>query len=199
MRKVWNTILARYTPHQVVLSRPTRLLFKGLPGTLTVNGEAKVPAQWSIGQDTDRLQTSPLNVRSSSVAYLFGQSGWLPVGDSAEVFVADYKSNLFLARRMTDYIKAQRAARFSTLRLTPNRKGRRKSTSGCGWAVCVELHRPLDRAQVKLTLTANSIAVSKGCQRWKIRAFFQIQTNPQIHSYPLLPRRNHELVGDRRL
>jgi hypothetical protein len=112
--KVWNTILAQVQPTAGTPLTADAPLFKGVPGTLSLNSEARVPAQWKIGQDTVMLPTSPLNERSASVAYLFGQSGWTAVGDSTEVFVADSTSRLFLAQRMTDFIKAQRAARFST-------------------------------------------------------------------------------------
>jgi uncharacterized membrane protein len=114
---VWNTILAQVQPPSGTTLTADAPLFKGLPGTLTLNVEAKVPSPWPIGRDTVTLQASPLNAHSASVAYRFGQTGWLQVGDSAEVFVEDSTSNLFLARQMTDYIKAVRTARFSAAKL----------------------------------------------------------------------------------
>lgn len=111
--KVWNTILAQLQPSVGTTLAADAPLFKELPGTLTLNTAEKVPTKWTIGDDTITLQTSPLNEHSASVAYLFGKSGWLPVGDSAEVFVADSTSKLFLAHRMNHYILAQRAAQFS--------------------------------------------------------------------------------------
>ncbi len=143
--KVWNTILAQIQPPSGSTLTANAPLFKGLPGTVTVNGEAKVPTQWAIGQDTVRLQTSPLNERSASVAYVFGQSGWLAVGDSAEVFVADSTSKLFLARRMTDYIKAQRAARFSAAKANTKPQRQEKVNEWVWLALFVaQLHGTLD-------------------------------------------------------
>ena len=111
--KIWNTILAHVQPSTGTILTADAPLFKGLPGTLTLNAPEKVPTRWSIGQDTVALRASPLNEHSASVVYRFGQAGWVTVGDSAEVFVADSTSTLFLAQRMTHYIQALRAARFS--------------------------------------------------------------------------------------
>lgn len=110
--RVW-TIFAQVQPPSGTSLIADAPLFKGLTGTLTLNSAAKVPSRLRIGQDTVVLNPSPLNEHSARVPYLFGQSGWVAVGDSTEVFVEDSTSTVFLARRMNDYIRAQRAARFS--------------------------------------------------------------------------------------
>lgn len=116
--RVWNTIFAQVQPPSGTSLTADAPLFKGLMGMLTLNSGVKVPSRLRIGQDTVTLQNSPLNEHSATVPYLFGQSGWLAVGDSAEVFVEDSTSTVFLSRRMNDYIGAQRAARFSMNPLT---------------------------------------------------------------------------------
>ncbi|WP_373515097.1 hypothetical protein [Persicitalea sp.] len=122
--KVWNTVLAQVQPpldHTLTADAP---LFKGLVGKLALNADSDLPKKLSITKDTVALSISPLNERTAAVEYLFGQAGWVAINDSAEVFVADSTSNLFPARLLNDYLRAQRAARFSTIK--PNARPQRQ-------------------------------------------------------------------------
>ena len=113
--KVWNTILAQVQPplaHTMTAESP---LFKGLTGNISINSNLQIPDRIQIGQDTTALTISPMNENSATAEYLFGQTGWISLGDSVEVFVQDSTSNLFHTRRMSDYLRAQRAARFSAI------------------------------------------------------------------------------------
>ncbi|MPR34069.1 hypothetical protein [Salmonirosea aquatica] len=130
--RIWNTVLAQVQPPSgsgVLADAP---LFKGLAGRFSLNMDAEIPTRFPVGQDTVVLQTSPLNQQVAETNYLFGQSGWIGAGDSAEVFVEDSTSTLFLTRRMAHYIKALRAAGFSAGPPMPNRNVRKKSTIGYG-------------------------------------------------------------------
>ena len=124
--QVWNTIFAQIQPPTGTILTADAPLFKGLFGTLTLNSAARVPSRLRIGPDTVALRSSPLNEHTATVPYLFGQAGWLTLGDSTEVFVEDSTSTGFLARRMNDYIRAQRAARFSTTESTIKPQRREK-------------------------------------------------------------------------
>lgn len=113
--KVWNTILAQVQPplaNTLTVDAPS---FKGLTGKISLNSNSQLPDRLQIGQDTAALTASPLNEHSATAEYLFGQAGWTWLCDSVEVFVQDSTSNLFRTRRMNDYIRAQRAARFSSV------------------------------------------------------------------------------------
>lgn len=112
--KVWNAILAQVQPPADYTLTANAPLFEGLPGVLSVNQVPGPPRQLTVGRDTVLLQPSPLNAYVAGVDYRFGQAGWLALGDSAEVFVEDSASTLLPARRMNDYVLAQRAARYST-------------------------------------------------------------------------------------
>ena len=122
--KVWNTILAQVQPPAEYTLRADAPLFKGLSGRVVLNTNSELPKQMSIGQDTTTWQPSPLNEHSAQADYLFGKAGWIPLGDSAEGFVEDSTSNLFPTRRISDFIRAQRAAQLTAL--APNSKPRRQ-------------------------------------------------------------------------
>lgn len=121
---VWNAILAQVQPPANYIITADTPLFKGLAGRLSTNRYPEPSRQLLIGQDTVILQPSPLNDYLAGVDYRFGQSGWVSVGDSAEVFVEDSTSALLPTRRMNDYILAQRAARYSAIgpKIEPQRR-----------------------------------------------------------------------------
>ncbi|GHB54106.1 hypothetical protein [Persicitalea jodogahamensis] len=116
--KVWDTILAQVQPPLKSMLLAEAPLFKCLSGDILINADLQLPGQLQVGQDTLALSYSPLNEYSAKSQYFFGQAGWLALGDSAEVFVEDSTSALFLTRRMNDYVRAQRAARFSAVTLS---------------------------------------------------------------------------------
>lgn len=97
-----------------------------------LNSATRVPSRLRIGPDTVALRSSPLNEHTATIPYLFGQAGWLALGDSTEVFVADSTSAGFLARRINDYIRAQRAARFWTDK-SINKPQRREKVNDWVW------------------------------------------------------------------
>ncbi len=111
--KVWNTILAQVQPPLANALTAEAPLFKGLSGNILLSTQSQLPDRLPIAQDTIGLSVSPINEHSAKTEYLFGQSGWVTLGDSAEVYVEDSTSAFFPARRMNDYMRAQRAARFS--------------------------------------------------------------------------------------
>lgn len=121
---VWNAILAQVQPPADYTLTANAPLFKGLAGRLSVNSSPEPSRQLLIGQDTVILQPSALNAYLAGVDYRFGQSGWVAVGDSAEVFVEDSTSALLSTRRMNAHILAQRAARYSSIgpKTEPQRK-----------------------------------------------------------------------------
>ena len=111
--KIWNTVLAQVQPPSGTTWSAEAPLFKGLTGHLSLNKDSAVPARLNIGRDTLVLQLSPLNAQTAQTDYLFGQSGWVGVGDSSEFYVEDSTSHLFPTRRINDYIRALRAAQVS--------------------------------------------------------------------------------------
>lgn len=130
--QVWNTILAQIQPPTGTILTADAPFFEGLFGTLTINSAARVPSRLRIELDTVALRSSPLNEHTATVPYLFGEAGWLVLGDSTEVFVEDSASTGFLARRMNDYIRAQRAARFSADK-SINKPQRREKVNDWVW------------------------------------------------------------------
>ncbi len=113
--KVWNTILALVQPPLASTVTADAPFFKGLTGQISLNTVGDLPEQIKVGANTIALPPSPLSERSATTDYIFSQSGWTSVADSIEVFVEDSTSVLFLTRRMSDYMSAQRDARFSAV------------------------------------------------------------------------------------
>ena len=126
--KVWNTILAQVQPPLANTLTADAPFFKNLTGQFRLNTTTDLPKRIKIGKDAAALQPSPLSDHTANAEYLFGQSGWTSLGDSAEVFVEDSTSVFFLTQRMNNHIRAQRAGRFSAISSTT--KSQRKEKVG---------------------------------------------------------------------
>ena len=126
--KVWNTILAQVQPPLANTLTADAPFFKNLTGQFRLNTTTDLPKRIKIGKDAAALQPSPLSDHTANAEYLFGQSGWTSLSDSAEVFVEDSTSVFFLTQRMNNHIRAQRAGRFSAISSTT--KSQRKEKVG---------------------------------------------------------------------
>ncbi len=85
--KIWDEILgAMYPPEKQNwdLDAP---VFEGFPTQLLLNQKVDEPNSVTLGSDTLFLSPSLVNSLTSTGEFIASESGWMPLGDSLEVFV----------------------------------------------------------------------------------------------------------------
>lgn len=132
--KLWNTVFAQTQPATGATLTATAPLFKGIPGVLSLNSVSQLPASITIGTDSLPVLPSPLNDQTADIEYLFGKAGWVPLGDSIEVFVEDSTSALLPTVRTTHYLRAFHASRY-TRASQSNKPSREAKLPDWAWQV----------------------------------------------------------------
>ncbi|GAB3905900.1 hypothetical protein GCM10028803_37450 [Larkinella knui] len=113
--RIWTSIL---TPLQPALKDNVQLespVFKGIRSVIHFNNVSRKPAEIRIGNDTARLDYSPINAWSAQTRYVFGRTGWLPFQDSLAVYVDEPDKNAVFGNRLvSDYLRFRSSGEVET-------------------------------------------------------------------------------------